>query len=85
METIILLIGAAAVSGITELSKRFGIRMEYALLVASIFVGSAYYITQTYLPQGTYEQMAQAVLSIGATAALLYDFLVKQSKKNGTL
>jgi len=78
METIVLLLGGLAVTLLTQLAKKYNIKVEYAIMVAALVFGSAYYFLLSFLPQAIWEQVVASVLGVAGMSALIYNHLIKK-------
>jgi hypothetical protein len=78
MEVLLLIIGGAVVSAITQLAKKAGMAPQLALALLAIGFGTIYFIAQTLFPPATWETVVNSILSIAGTATLIYNFLIKK-------
>ena len=80
METILLIIVGAVVTGLTQLSKKLNINTNLALAIVSIICGAAYYFAKLYLPQAAWEQVVHSVTGVLGVAVVIYNTFLKNSK-----
>lgn len=78
MEVLLIIIGGAFATYAVELAKKQGWRVDLTLLAASTLLGSVYFFAQEFLEPALFERIVQSILTIGGTAALIYNFLIKQ-------
>jgi len=75
-----ILIGAA-ISGFTQLAKKFNMSSKVALALLSVILGAVIVGFENFVPEEIQEKVLQFVLQVGAFAVAFYDFVLKRFAK----
>lgn len=82
MEQFLPVVVGVAVSWIIQHVKRYGITSKQSIISLAVIFGVLYYAYDTYIPKGIKEGVYAVFAQIMTTAFLIYEFIIKNSKKS---